>query len=276
LKNSFAGGIPLPLPHLYLDAFDLQFFSKSKTPFVFYLNGELSRRGWPGFYWAALLLKTPIPLLLASAAALAGAFRRGAGFKERILWLAPAAFLLVFTFFVRVDLGFRYLLPIVPFMIAAAAGAIGRFSSRGRAAAVATILLCLWYGSSIFTSFGNGLAYFNEIAGGPAGGSKYLVESDLDWGQNLVRLKDYLDRNRPGGPLLVSNYGLVPPSVYGIKSEAAPCQPARALIAVSVNYLKGIDPFLLRRKDCFDWLSKRKPAAVINGGLYIYDTRQDK
>lgn len=275
LKDTAMGRVPLPFPRLYLDGFDLQFLSKAKTPFVYYLNGELSRRGWASYYWIALLMKTPIPLLAAAVAALIGTFRRGTPFKERILWGVPAVFLFEFTFFVRIDMGMRYLLPIVPFLIVLAACAFGRFALRGRTAAVAAAVLCLWYGASIFWTFGNGLAYFNEIAGGPGGGHKYLVESNLDWGQNLARLKEYVAEKQPS-PLLVSNYGLTPPAAYGIKAGWVPCEPVRAVIAVSVNHLKGVDPFQLRSKECFRWLAERKPVAILGYGIYVYDTRDDR
>ncbi len=268
------GRIPLPLPRLYLDAFDIQFLNKSRPLFTYYLNGELSHAGWPSYYWVALLLKTPVPLLLGSLAALIHAFRKDAAFRERALWGVPVLFMLTFTFFVRIDMGFRYLLPIVPFLIVSAAIAFKRFAARGGAAAAATALLCLWYASSIFTTFGNGLAYFNEFAGGPSGGHRYLVESNLDWGQNLLRLKQYSDEH-PSRPLLVSYYGLVPPSVYGIEAGWLPCEPVRALVAVSVNHLKGIDLFQHRSKECFSWLAKRKPDAILGGGLFIYDTTKD-
>ncbi|MFA6448606.1 MAG: hypothetical protein WCX65_03980 [bacterium] len=275
LKDTAIGRVPLPFPRLYLDAFDAQFLSKSRSPFIYYLNGELSRTGWASYYWIALLLKTPIPLLAGSVAALAGAFRRGASFKERALWAAPAVFLLEFTFFVRIDMGLRYLLPIVPFLIALSACAFVRIAARGRGAAAAVVVLCVWYGGSIFWTFGNGLAYFNEIAGGPGGGHRYLVESNLDWGQNLVRLKEYVDEKHLDSPL-VSNYGLVPASAYGIKAGWVPCEPVRAVIAVSVNHLMGVDPYQRRSRECFRWLTERKPVVALGYGMYVYDTRKEK
>ncbi len=274
IKSSFAGGIPLPLPHLYLSAIDEQFFNRNV--FVYYLNGNLSKSGWASYYWFALLLKTPIPLLAASAAALVLAFRRKAGFIERILWASPAVFMFVFTLYVRIDMGIRYLYPMMPFLFVLGGVAIAKLSEKGRAGTVVATVICVWYCLSIATTFGNGLAYFNEFAGGPAGGHRYLVESNLDWGQNLVRLKKYVDENKPE-PLLVYNYGLVPPAAYGIeKAGWVPCRPTSAVIAISVNYLKGVDPFQHRGKECFSWLAERKPVATLGNGLWVFDTRNDK
>ena len=41
----------------------------------------------------------------------------------------------------------------------------------------------------------NYLAYFNEAAGGPAQGWRWLVDSNVDWGQELPGLKRYMDTN---------------------------------------------------------------------------------
>lgn len=275
IKNSFFGKIPIPLPYLYLDAFDIQLRNKSQTLFVYFLNGELSRRGWASYYWFALLYKTPVPLLIACCAAFFAAFRRNASLCERALWIAPAAFMFTFTFFARIDMGFRYLLPIVPFMVVLAAGTMARAAEKKRIPAAVVVILCLWYGSSIFRTFGNGMAYFNEFAGGPAGGHRHLIESNLDWGQNLIRLEKFIGEKQYTGPLFVYNYSLVPPQAYGMESFDVPCEPVRGLVAISVNFLQGVDPLRHRGKTCFRWLSQRKPTATLGHGLYVYDTNDD-
>lgn len=273
IKNSPIGKIPLPIPYLYLDAIDEQMHNRNL--FLYYLRGQLSTQGWPSYYWIALLIKTPLPLLIASTAALTAAFRRAATYYERLLWAVPALFMFAFTFFIRIDMGFRYLYPIIPFLIILSAAPLARLAASGKKAAAVASILCALYAASTLQTFGNGLAYFNEIPGGPSGGHKYIVESSLDWGQNLVRLKKYVDNTQPS-PLLVYNYGLVPPAVYGVQNAGwVPCEPIRAVVAISVNYLKGVDPFQHRPKECFNWLSSRKPSAILGHGLYIYDTRND-
>jgi hypothetical protein len=46
----------------------------------------------------------------------------------------------------------------------------------------------LWY-------YPHSLSYFNELVGGPMGGPKHLLDSNIDWGQDLFYLKDWLDAN---------------------------------------------------------------------------------
>jgi hypothetical protein len=273
VKYSPFGKIPIPMPYLYLDVFDLQLQKKSGSLFVFFLNGELSRRGWASYYWIALLVKTPIPLLLGCAAALFGTFRKNASLSERLLWIPPAAFMGVFSLFVKMDMGIRYLLPIVPFLVVLAAGAMSRFASKRGWRTAAVVVLCLWYTSSIFRTFGNGLAYFNEFAGGPAGGHRYVLESNLDWGQNLIRLRNYFDEKQYHWAIYVDDYGLVPPQIYGINAFGIPCVPVRGTVAVSVNYLYGVGPIREPTKECYDWLKSYKPEKIIGNAIYVYNTR---
>lgn len=273
LSESPAGSVPLPVPLLYLHGIDKQLYNSDKPIFKYYLNGEVSRDGWMLYYPEAFALKTPIPLLLLVACAVFFALAGRCGFYEKILLIVPVVFMLQFTFIVRVDLGLRYMLPVFPFLAVIGSGAAARIFEKGMFAKAAVAVLCFWYAGAIFTTFGNGLAYFNEFAGGPGGGHRYLVESNLDWGQNLVRLRDYEEREELS-PLLVYNYGLVPPSAYGIEAGWVPCEPARAVVAISVNHLYGIDPFEKRPRECFDWLSDREPVAKIGGGLFVFDTRE--
>src|SRR5206468_11204129 len=62
------------------------------------------------------------------------------------------------------------------------------------------------------------LAYFNELAGGPRNGYKRLVDSNLDWGQDLKGLKRWADEKRLDAthPLYLSYFGTADPRYYQI------------------------------------------------------------
>lgn len=274
LGSSFLGKIPIPLPQTYVNAIDY-LFAKKSTYFTYYLNGQLSTEGWKIYFVEAVALKYPIPMLLLLIASIPKAFKKSAKFAERIMWLPIMAVFILFSIFIKVDNGVRYILPVAPFMIVMASGRISEmFSGQNKAVKSAAIALLAWHSISFLQSPGNMLAYFNEAAGGTSGGRRYLVESNLDWGQNLIRLKEYSENNEKK-PLLLYNYGLVPSTAYGFKSGWAPCRPTRAVVAISANYLYGIDPFQKRSKECFQWLSELKPVHVIGGGLLVFDTRNE-
>jgi hypothetical protein len=103
------------------------------------------------------------------------------------------------------------------------------------------------------------LSYFNFLAGGPAGGHRHLIDSNLDWGQDLFELRRWLERNPQSEPIGLAYYGTVEPRMAGIAyffpprdlnklaggeaalpGEEQGVQPGE--YAISVNFLQGL-PF---------------------------------
>ncbi len=82
-------------------------------------------------------------------------------------------------------------------------------------------MLALWYAAGTLRNHPHHLAYFNEIAGGPANGYRHLVDSNLDWGQDLKRLAAWATR-AGSPPLKLSYFGSADPAYYGLVSEALP------------------------------------------------------
>ena len=92
------------------------------------------------------------------------------------------------------NLGERHLLPTYPALFILAGGAAGWLRSQHRwfgAAAVAALLVAL--GAESIAIRPHYLAYFNVLAGGPESGYRHLVDSSLDWGQDLPGLKRWLE-----------------------------------------------------------------------------------
>jgi hypothetical protein len=124
----------------------------------------------------------------------------------------------------HLNIGHRHILPTYP-VLYIACGALGwavgrawRQSRRiGRIFAAAVALLLAAHARVAAGIYPHFLAYFSPLAGGPEQGYKHLVDSSLDWGQDLPALKHWLDRNRrPGEPLYLSYFGTSEPDFYGI------------------------------------------------------------
>jgi hypothetical protein len=82
------------------------------------------------------------------------------------------------------------------------------------------------------------LAYFNEIAGGPDNGWRWLVDSNLDWGQDLVGLRRRLAAM--GNPEInLFYFGTADPDYYGIRHFPYG-SPAPGIFAVSATHLAGV------------------------------------
>jgi len=193
-----------------------------------FLNGEYSITGWPTFFIWAFVLKTTIPFMVACAASLWLLARKTAakaGARERIEALLPftplAALLGVYwavSLLSHLNIGLRHLLPTYPalFILAGALGSL--FTRPVRLAAVLTVVLLGWHAAESIAVYPSHIAYFNELAGGPSGGYRHLVDSSLDWGQELPGLRAWLDANRrPGETAYLAYFGTGEPEYYHLK-----------------------------------------------------------
>src|SRR5262249_29655876 len=114
------------------------------------------------------------------------------------------------------------------------------------------------------------LPFFNTLAGGSAQGPRYLIDSNVDWGQDLKRLKSYVAAK--GGPEgCLSYFGNIDPAYYGIKYRAIPDGPSArdCDIAISVNSLYS-------PTGQYDRLRKSTPDARIGYSIYYYDRQKQK
>jgi hypothetical protein len=169
----------IPAPELFAGIETVKAHNASGHPG--YLLGRRSSSGFWYFYPVAIAVKTPLGFLALLAFGLV--LTR----KERGLWipLAFAAGILAVGAASRINIGLRHVLPVyTAFAIAAAVGA-RRMLAGPRWAAALAFVLTLWFGASSLASHPDYLAYFNELAGSEP--EKILVDSDLDWGQDLKR-----------------------------------------------------------------------------------------
>ena len=74
-------------------------------------------------------------------------------------------------------------------------------------------VMCAWLLAETIMVFPYYLTYFNEFAGGPSGGHRHVVDSNLDWGQDLKRLADWVDANNIK-KISLDYFGWADPSYY--------------------------------------------------------------
>lgn len=241
-----------------------------------FLMGDYSNHGWWYFYPLTLLMKTPVPLLVL----LPIAFRCLAKEERRDarLWfvLLPIAGFLLFFCLSGYSVALRYILPIFPFFFVAAGALIPCWSKL-------RYLLCgaaLWTLLTSLHATPHYLAYFNELFGGPGNGYKYLVDSNLDWGQDLKGLKRFMDINGIA-KISLSYFGADAPQRYGIEYDWLPSHylynPApekkydinpEQLVAVSATNLQGV---YLDNRDLYKRLLEYEPVAKIGYSIFVYD-----
>jgi dolichyl-phosphate-mannose-protein mannosyltransferase len=272
-------GLPQPLPTPYLHGFDSIQLINEQGEFPTWFCGRWLPQGTWLYYPVTLLLKTPLPLL---AAWLAAPFARlprppadaGRRRHEEFLWLPAVVQLAVFSLGSKVSYGIRYLLPIVPLACIYSGRLVPWVRTRGRAVRAAALALLLIYPASALLATPDTIAYFNPLAVG--GGDRYLLDSNLDWGQGLKRLRAFLDREHlPGIPL--AYFGHVDPSIYGIRWRFPdPSHPGPAV--ASANFAHGY-PYVTNvnghmvpvAAGAFSWIARYSRRADLGGGLYLYE-----
>lgn len=222
------------LPDPYLYGF-FRFFKHSEARPSFLL-GERSERGFAWYFPATFALKTPIGLMVLLALC-AATFRRHARSRRvaLFLWL-PVAVYLALTLTRGINIGHRHLLPIYPFLFVAAGRTATLVRPASRALGAVVLAAAAWYGVSVARVHPHYLAYFNEAAGGPANGYRLLVDSNLDWGQDLAGLRDWLAAHGVARAKL-SYFGTADPEYHRVPVDLLPGymlpRPRREVYTVS-------------------------------------------
>jgi 4-amino-4-deoxy-L-arabinose transferase-like glycosyltransferase len=261
----------LPLPG-YLRAllFDVEANAGGRRTF---LLGEFSTQGWWYFFPVAFAVKTPLAAL--ALLALASLPRRGGPAAARGFGAVVAAgtilYALVACFVLKVPLGIRYVLPLYPLLHLAVGVRLGPAGGwRGGA----TLVACAWLAVASLRAHPHYLSYFNEAVGGPAQGHRYLLESNLDWGQDLATLADYLQA-RGNPPVHLAYFGRESPASYGLRATPmTTCAPVTGLVAVSANFLYdmyALNLFAPPDPGCWRWLRDHEPVAQPGYSIVVYD-----
>ena len=253
-----------------------------------YLLGQISTEGWWYYFPVAFAVKTPLPtllgLLIASLIVITQSSR-----GDVFIWFPPLAFFLMLTT-TRLNLGYRHLLPILPF-IAIHIGRLARLclarfpipqSLQARGRHFVSIALTAWLTVNTILIYPHFLAYFNPIGGGPEDGWRILVDSNIDWGQDLKGLRTWMAREKVERVKL-SWFGSAPPEAYGIDHQLLvgvphgftmwqdppfdPHQPEPGVYAISVTNLVGV---VLPDQDLYGWFRRRPPDDRIGYTVFIY------
>ena len=295
--GTLLGQLPSPLPAEFLLGIDAQ-RKDFESEYPSYLRGTWRTVGWWYYYIYALAVKEPAGtiLLVGWGLALTLARRRAAaGAYEEWVLLAPTAAVLAF---VSSQTGFnhhmRYILPVFPF-VAVATGKLAWFFGRDRRVGLAVGLLLGWSVTSSLSVAPHWMSYFNEAAGGPARGHDHLLDSNIDWGQDLLGLKQWLDGHPEARPLGLAYFSFLDPHLVGIEYELPPVAPvlpedrlpAQAArfgprpgwFAISVNYLRGLTfaapdgrggTRWIGEHDSFAYFQQFRPVGRAGYSIYIY------
>jgi hypothetical protein len=171
------------------------------------VRGARQKGGFWYFYLYALLVKVPLgTLTLAAAACVAWVLPGYPKRKTELLLLISIGAVLGFVTCARTAQTVRYVLPVLPLLLIWASRT-GRVFAGKRRLGMLLVAGCVgWSVLSSLWTYPHSLAYFNELAGGPARGHAHLVGPNIDWGQDYLYLKRFLDDHPEASPIGLSGY----------------------------------------------------------------------
>lgn len=242
----------LPLPRIYLEGLDLSRYISTHPEVVRghnYLFGRLSDDGWWYYFIAVWLLKTPLGTIGIIALR---AFRRVRDELTPFLLLPAAAIFAFYSLFSTVQIGVRYLLPLLPLIFLWAGGLLrgGRVFPRPLKLAVAALLTATAISS--LAAFPDYISYTGELAGPKVHAWRLVADSNLEWGQDRWHCRAYLEEH----PEAILN----------------PVEPTPGHLVVRVNLVTGV----FHEERC-RWLRENfVPVGTLRGSYLVFRISPDE
>lgn len=248
-----------------------------------YLLGQFSDSGFLFYFPVAFLVKTPLTSLLLFSIAIPILILNKASRQRTILHLLPAFLFFIIVMMTGLNIGYRHILPILPLLYICCSGLVSQinvfYSSRFRyALAVLGVILL----GDLFRTHPHYINYFNMFV---AQDRKWgiLGDSNIDWGQDLYRLNDWIVENKIES-IKLSYFGSAPPKYYldydysplpGDKIHrdlwwAVPFNrgnPEEGVYAISSHNL--LEMPLSADKTVYAWFREREPDVRV-GSINIY------
>lgn len=254
-----------------------------------FLFGQFSEEGWWYYFPAAFVVKTPIVLIFLIAVAAVVLLHQRITRSRAIFLLVAAMGFYLLVMQSALNIGYRHVMPALPYLLVLASGLADPQLQRvghkidwrhGLAAgAAALVAVALW----IHPHY---LSYFNLAAGGPANGYRILTDSNVDWGQDLLRLQTWMEANDVD-QVKLGWFGSADPDYYGIpytpipglgrdaffrlwwEVPFSPLAPEPGVYAISASSLWE-PPLRVEEKHVYAWFRARAPDAMVGYSLLIY------
>lgn len=278
-----------PLPTFLAGIERILFLSSGGRPS--FLLGEFSTEGFVSYFPTVFLAKTP-PLYLGLLILLLYRARNALStlFRPAVALLVPFLFFFAMAVASSLNIGYRHLLPIIPLLIIFVSGAASSqfgsaqsdSSARPRGPLVvqmASIAVAL---ITAFIIHPNYLSYFNQPSGGPENGHEIVVDSNIDWGQDLIRVQNWwIENDKPA--INLSWFGTADPAHYAIDYEPLPGLPRHFNLWWSVPFnpeepdpgtylisVSNLQELPLADKNVFPYFRALEPDERIGYSVHVY------
>ncbi len=240
---------PVPAPAYWESIFYLRHYSSE----IFALGQQWYTALW-WYYPVSFVIKNPLLLL---AGLLLGIIQLGRTPVRRaravILWAFPILYT-VTALLIGMNIGYRHMLPIHPYLYLFIGGGVALWAQRGQLWRRWLVLLaCLLYVIGTIRTFPRELSFFNSLVGGSVNGYRYLSDANVDWGQTP--------------PAAIAAYVAANPGIQ-TTPPATPFRPAPGRYLLTASALRGAgqhDPY------AYGWFQQQQPTAVFRDALLVYD-----
>lgn len=207
------------LPEAWLYGFSfVVYHSHSRLAFF---CGDYSTTGWWSFFPTAWILKSTLPgtMILLLGVGILAQGRAGRRYGYRV---APLILLGVVyggtSMAGSLNIGLRHWLPLIAagWVVSGAVVLILCSGRRQGWIAGALLMLVCGHAAASIAARPDYIGYFNQLAGSPAHRHRLFADSNLDWGQGLPVLTDWLREHRKGRPVYLSYFGSDDPGFYDL------------------------------------------------------------
>jgi hypothetical protein len=262
LDDTWIRHMPCPIPAPFLCGIDTQQLD-FEGRLMSYLRGEWCNHGWWYYYIYAFGAKTPLGHLAVFCLTIVLiCFRRQ--FVHPLLWILPVLVIVTASYKTGFTEHLRYILPAYPFLIVTAGTILSHSTKRVFAVCLfIAVVKITWSAVSVSRAYPHLLGYFNSAAGGPYEGWRHLAESNVDWGQDWILLREWIDANPDSRPLHIAIVSRMNTAVYLRAQYPIPHIGMSGYAAVDVS----------RLTQDYRWLLDYPLVARIGTSIFVFEVR---
>lgn len=155
----------------------------------------------------------------------------------------------------NLNIGFRHLFPIMPFLYMFIAKTVFDFYKRQQENVATKKLTTILISIVTFViiaipviSYPSYLSYFNAVTGGHLNGYKYVTDSNYDWGQDLKHLQRFVD-----------TFNKCKTNTAYTTTNCSLAKDYPAIDHIRVDYFGGGSPSYYLKEKYISWWDKRDP-----------------
>jgi hypothetical protein len=272
------------LPEAYIYGLADTKISAASLPSYFFGRDYPVASRW--YFPAAFVIKSTLPFLILLGLTIAVILRGGWQRHREIIFLTvPPLFIFLLCTSSDLGIGYRHLLPMFPMLYILIAGCAAYVVSRYPKSIYAFGVLLVWQFVTTAAARPGLLAYANEAWGGPSKTHLYLSDSNVDWGQQLRAVRQYLETH-PSQPCYFAYFAQGPVDFrdYGINCRVLPTGSAlwagldtmrfdhnpdlSGMVLISDGVLAGAD--IPGKENPYAQFKSVRPTSVIDHGVYVY------